>query len=238
MMRPFEHKSEGFWQELVSSRVDTTRILKEAVLRLPTPPLAFACISGVGYYPYSDSVTHDEESAGGDGHLFARLTRDWEAASLLPHGHPTRRIVIRSGVVVGGGGGIVRRLYWPFYCGAGGPVGWRGSQVMPLISLTDLVRLFLFSVQQPRVAGVLNGVTPDLVTSRQFAWSLGVAMWRPAIFPLLDPVVHLVFGAERADVLLRSLRVAPRRVQQLGFTYAHPDVLSVCKAAVAGHSIA
>ena len=233
---PFaDRKGDGFWQEVVASRVHTTQLLTRALLRLPPPataPRLLAVISGVGFYPYSETATYDESSAGGEGNFFAELTRDWEAASQLPPQHPTRRVLIRSGVVLGPGGGIVSRLFWPFFAGVGGPIGWRGEQFFPFISLEDLVRLFLFAVQEERVTGILNGVSPHVVRNRDFARAFGSAMRRPALLPFPDPLVHLLFGERRAHLLLRGMRVLPTRVQQLGFTYSFPDVADACRYAL------
>lgn len=221
---PFEHKTDLFWYNLISSRVNTTRALRQAILSMKSPPKVFACISGVGYYPYSETVTYTESSPGGEGNFFAELCRDWEAESVLPHGHPTRRVVIRSGVVVGPGGGIMSQVYLPFFFGLGGPIGMRGSQFFPFIALDDLVRMFLFAVEEDHVTGVLNGVAPQVITNKEFAQSMGKVMKRPAAIPFPDAVVRLLYGDTRADVLLEGMRVVPKRTMDLGFTYDYGNI--------------
>lgn len=77
--------------------------------------------------------------------------------------------------------------------------------------------------------GVLNGVAPQIVTSRQFAKAFGASLWRPALIPLPGMAVNLLFGPERATMLTRGQKVIPKRVLELGFTYKFPDIRSACK---------
>ena len=222
---PFEHaQGKGFWQNIGSSRVNTTRMLTQAILQMKSPPRVFACISGVGYYPYSETETYDESSPGGTGNVFAELCREWEAASTLPHDHPTRRVIIRSGVVIGPGGGIMSKVYVPFFLGLGGPMGWTGKQFFPFISLEDIVRMFMFAVEEDHVTGILNGVAPQVITNKEFAKAMGKVMRRPAFMPVPDQLLHVLYGPDRADILLRGMKVIPKRTQELGFTYSYDNI--------------
>lgn len=218
------HSDPYFWNAVTTSRVDTTKYLARAITKMESPPKVFATISGVGYYPYSDTETYDESSPGGKGNFFAELCQDWEDASSLPPGHPTRRVILRSGVVMGPGGGIMSRIYLPFFLGLGGPIGYPGSQFMPFISLEDVVRMFMFAVEEDHVTGVLNAVAPQMITSRVFAQTVGRVMRRPAVIPVPDLAIQLLFGNERADVLLKSLRVVPKRTQELGYKYQFDNI--------------
>lgn len=221
---PLSHQNPNFWEEVTDSRVATNRTLAQAITRMDSPPRVFATISGVGYYPYSDTETYDESSAGGSGNYFANLCKDWESASQLPDGHPTRRVILRSGVVMGPGGGIMSRIYPPFFLGLGGPIGIPGNQFMPFISLEDVVRMFMFAVEEDHVTGIMNAVAPQLVTSRHFATTVGQVMKRPAILPVPDIAVRMMFGNERADILLKSLRVLPKRTLELGYKFTFDNI--------------
>lgn len=94
-------------------------------------PKCFVTISGVGYYRPSVSEEYDEQSisnVGGDkrsaSDYLIKLAQDWEDSSKLSdESHSTRRVVIRSGVVLGKGGGIIEGLQLPFSLFLGGPIG-------------------------------------------------------------------------------------------------------------------
>jgi len=70
-------------------------------------------------------------------------------------------VIIRSGIVLGKNGGLIKQIYLPFYLGLGGPIG-TGKQYMPWIHIDDLVNMFLFALQVDKVKGILNGVAPQV----------------------------------------------------------------------------
>jgi len=124
---------------------------------------------------------------------------------------------------------MIAELYWPFFFGLGGPVG-SGKQYLPWIHIYDISRLFLFAMEEEKVkSGVLNGVAPNLITSRQFASAFGYGLLRPAIIPMPELMANVLFGPERATMLLQGQKVIPKRVLELGFTYKFPDIKSACK---------
>lgn len=57
---------------------------------------------------------------------------------------------------------MIKEIYLPFFFGLGGPIS-SGNQYMPLIHITDLVNLFLFSIENESVYGILNGVAPQVI---------------------------------------------------------------------------
>ncbi|UYV67418.1 SDR39U1 [Cordylochernes scorpioides] len=220
----------GFKQNVVASRVHTTQALAQLIQKSKHPrPKVFASISGVGFYPPSEDKEYTEQSEGGHGDFLAELCRDWEAAGDLKSVEDVRRVVIRSGVVLGKGGGLINQMYWPFFFGLGGPVG-PGHQYLPWIHLEDLTSLFAFAISQPQVAGVLNGVAPEVVTSRQFAKTLGKAMCRPALLPMPARVMDLLLHPERASMVTKGQKVLPSRTLELGFKFQYPELLEACRA--------
>lgn len=70
-------------------------------------------------------------------------------------------MTIRSGVVLGRSGGMIKQIYLPFFLGLGGPIG-TGNQYMPWIHITDLVNMFTFALKNSNVHGILNGVAPQV----------------------------------------------------------------------------
>jgi NAD dependent epimerase/dehydratase family enzyme len=90
------------------------------------------------------------------------LCHEWEAAALLPKECLTRQIVIRSGVVLGRTGGMIKQAFLPFFLGVGGPLG-SGKQYMPWIHIKDLVNLFVYALKKENISGILNGVAPQVI---------------------------------------------------------------------------
>nr|CAG4651042.1 EOG090X07KR [Simocephalus serrulatus] len=219
----------GFQQTVRASRINTTRSLARAIERAEIKPSVFVSTSGVGYYPPHPSKEYTEDSEGGKGDYFAELCTEWEAAAKLPAGSEVRQVIIRSaGVVLGRKGGMIAQLYFPFFFGMGGPVG-SGQQYLPWIHLHDIARLFLYAIENKPVEGVLNGVSPNLVTSKEFAKAFGRSLWRPAFIPLPEFACNIMLGPERARMLTEGQKVIPKRTLESGFQYKYPDIGSACK---------
>lgn len=239
VLDPFRGWSEGFKQNVIASRIGTTRVLAEAIAKNPKDVKCFITISGVGFYPPSETAEYTEywdgksqESPDPNTVFFSKLCQDWESASNLPEKlNNIRRVIIRSGVVIGPSGGIIKQVYLPFFFGLGGPIA-TGSQYFPWISLQDMTRLFVFAAQTDSVTGILNGVSPHIITSKQFANALGKVMWRPSLIPLPEFVVNLAFDKERAIMMTRGQKVIPKRTLELGFEYQLPDIRDACRVAI------
>ncbi len=123
---------------------------------------------------------------------------------------------------------MIAQLYFPFFFGLGGPVG-SGQQYLPWIHLHDIARLFLYAIENKPVEGVLNGVAPDLVTSKEFAKAFGSSLWRPALIPLPELACNILLGPQRAKMLTKGQKVIPKRTIESGFKYKFPDIRSACK---------
>ncbi|XP_020286225.1 epimerase family protein SDR39U1 isoform X2 [Pseudomyrmex gracilis] len=228
VLDPMQRWSPGFKQNVRNSRVKTTKALADAIKN--TKVESFVTISGVAYYKPNDTV-YTEESKCEPYDFLSKLTHDWEEAAQLPKDCDVRQVTIRSGVVLGKTGGMIKQIYLPFFLGLGGPIG-TGNQYMPWIHIDDLVNMFMFTLKNKDVQGVLNGVAPQLVTNMEFTKTFAAAMRRPAFIPLPSFVLQILFSDERAKIMLEGQKVKPKRVTELGFKYQYPDIKSACKQLV------
>nr|XP_016781427.2 epimerase family protein SDR39U1 isoform X2 [Pan troglodytes] len=183
------------------------------------------------YYQPSLTSEYDEDSPGGDFDFFSNLVTKWEAAARLP-GDSTRQVVVRSGVVLGRGGGAMGHMLLPFRLGLGGPIG-SGHQFFPWIHIGDLAGILTHALEANHVHGVLNGVAPSSATNAEFAQTLGAALGRRAFIPLPSAVVQAVFGRQRAIMLLEGQKVIPRRTLATGYQYSFPELGAALKEIVA-----
>jgi len=211
-------------QILGSSRTLPTR--KLATLVAERKPACFISSSAVGYYgPNSDAHLNEGSRHGND--FLAGLCVDWEDATLAASNAGVRTAVIRTGVVLGQGGGALSKMLPPFKLGLGGPLG-SGKQWVSWIHIDDLISLFLFILENPNASGVFNGTAPQPVTMKEFAHSLGRALHRPAVLPVPAPILRLALG-EVADILLTGQYVEPRHAMEAGFKFQFRDVDSALK---------
>lgn len=77
------------------------------------------------------------------------------------------QVRIRSGVVIGSTGGMIKSLKLPFYFGLGGQIA-DGTQPLPWIHIDDLCQLIKYAIENKSVNGPLNGVAPDVITNADF----------------------------------------------------------------------
>jgi len=214
-------------QRIRHSRVAATRLLCEALNRLPAPPQVFIGASAIGYYGDRGDAWMDESSSVGTGFL-AGLTQEWEAAADSLRGR-TRLVHARIGIVLSRRGGALAKLLTPFRLGVGGPVG-DGSQYWSWIALEDLLAVFLRALADNCWSGPINVVAPGPVTSREFARVLGRVLRRPAVMPLPRFVVEWVFGEMGREALLGSTRVRPAFLLEHGFPFQQATLESALRA--------
>lgn len=213
-------------ERLVRSRVGTTRALTEAMRKATKKPSVLLQASAVGYYGYEQpAVSELDETAPAGSDFLANLCREWEAESADLNLLGIRRIVARIGVVLSPEGGALARMILPFKLGVGGPIG-TGKQPLSWVSLDDVAGAIVFLLTHPVAEGVFNITSPNPVTSAEFACALGRALHRPAFFPIPGFVLKAAFGEMAEALLLNGQRVLPRRLQDLGYSFRHPDLAS------------
>lgn len=158
----------------------------------------------------------------------SKLSIEWEKAATISKDVGVRNVKIRTGVVLGREGGMVAALILPFWFGFGGPVG-DGKQPLPWIHITDLCNLIKFSIENPKVEGVLNGVAPQIITNGEFSKAFAKALWRPALIPLPEFVVDTLFSKERSVLLTTGAKIKPKRTLETGFKYEFGEIFPACK---------
>ena len=130
---------------------------------------------------------------------------------------------LRSGQVLDPGGGMLGELLTPFKLGVGGPLAG-GDQYISWIHRDDEVGLLLWALDNEEVSGVVNATAPNPATNRDFSKALGRALGRPAVMPVPGFVLDLKFGGEFGKVLRGGQRVVPKRAQELGYEFRHPEL--------------
>jgi uncharacterized protein len=221
----------AFKKEMTQSRVATTRLLSEALARLKRPPQVLIAASAVGFYGDRGDEILDENSAPGDG-FFPELCAAWESATRPAADAGIRAVHLRFGMVVGPNGGALARLSPLFRLGLGGRLG-NGRQWMSWVSEADAVSSALFALDHPHIAGPINIAAPEPVTNAVFTRDLGRAVHRPTLLPAPAFALRLALGEMADAALLASTRAVPKRLQEAGFAFIHPNLPMALAAALA-----
>jgi len=208
---------------ILESRTKPTRLLAETLAELGKPPSVFVSSSAVGYYGNRDDEVLTEDSAPGTDFM-SDVCVQWEQAAQGAADAGIRLVSIRTGIVLGRHGGVLKRLLLPFKLGVGGRTG-SGKQWMSWISLDDEVRAILHAIGTDSLHGPANLTAPNPVTNGELSATLGRVLHRPALLPTPTFGVKALYGSELVQhLLLEGQRVLPSRLEESGFTFVHPTL--------------
>ncbi|MGY6554683.1 MAG: TIGR01777 family oxidoreductase [Wenzhouxiangella sp.] len=213
--------AEGRWtaakkKTLLDSRINITRELVAFCAQQATPPRVLVSASAVGYYgdqgsrEVTEKTTPHEEFAH-------QLCKRWEAEARRAEETGVRVAILRIGLVLDAGGGMLSKTAPLFKLGLGGKLG-DGQQYMPWIHRDDLIGMILFLIQRDELSGPFNASAPKPVTNADFTRELGRALKRPAVLPAPALALKLVFG-EMSRLLLTGAKMLPERLEQAGYEF-------------------
>jgi len=206
-------------KQIYDSRILSTRALVHAVSTMEAPPALFVNASGVGIY--EDKGIFTESNALLSGGFIGKLCQDWEREASAVEDH-CRLVIFRLGVVLDRQGGALSRLLPFFRAGLGGRIG-NGRQYFPWVHLSDVIRAFLFVMEDKRCHGVYNLSAPQVINNIQFTRALAGVLKRPALIPVPAFVLSLLFG-KGSQVLTSGQGVLPQRLTEQGFSFHFPDI--------------
>lgn len=216
-------------ERIFKSRVDTTRTLAAALVRLSLKPQVLVNASAVGIYGDRGDERLDEGAASGQGFL-AEICRVWEAETEIAAQAGIRTVRLRLGTILAEEGGALAKMLPVFRLGLGGPFG-SGRQWMSWVSRDDVVGAILHALKTPSLAGPANIVAPEPVTNRDFAATLGRVVGRPAFFTAPGWALRLAVGRQMADeALLASARAMPAALLESGYRFRHPQLEGALRA--------
>jgi uncharacterized protein len=203
--------------DILSSRLDATRTLVEAMQRAENPPGAFLSGSASGYYGDRPVDVLEDDAEAGSGFLADVCVR-WEAAA-ADAPESTRTVFLRTGIVLGPGGGATAPLVPLTKAGLGGKLG-TGGQYWPWIALEDEVGAIVH-LATADVSGGVNLAGPEPAVSdritRRVAWDLH----RPYLFSVPQFALRLALQDAADEMLLSNQRMAPTKLLESGYEFRY-----------------
>ena len=212
-----------------ASRKAGTRHLVDGLRAAEPRPGVLVSASAVGYYgPRGDEVVDESTPPGED--FLARVCVAWEREAERAEELGVRVVRVRTGVVLDRRGGALARMLPPFRLGVGGPVAG-GGQWLPWIHADDLVALYVAALDGAGWSGPVNACAPEPATNRDFSRALGRAMRRPAVLPVPEAALRLLYG-DMAEIVTEGQRAVPARALELGFAFRHRDLEAALRDAL------
>lgn len=223
-----EPLADGLWTEkkktrVIDSRRDLTHALIGLMARLGHAPEVFIAASAVGWYGVSGDEPLTEADSACDASFSHQSCATVEEAARGAEILGVRVVRLRIGLVLDPAGGLLARMLLPFEFGLGAPFG-HGRQMMSWITRDDLVRLIVYAVRNPMLAGAVNATAPQAATNNAFTKALARALGRPALFRIPAAPLRLALGAFAEELLLGGQNVKPAKALAAGFVFADADL--------------
>lgn len=216
-----EHKKNVF-----DSRIKSTRALVEGINVAVEKPAIFIHSSAIGFYG-TGNFEADESTIKGNGFL-PDVVDAWEKEAAKVEKNNLRRVSIRLGIVLDKDDGALKRMILPFKLFIGGPLG-NGNQWFPWISIDDVVSIFKFSIDNEKISGAVNAVSPGVVNMNEFAESLGKILNRPSLLRVPEFVLRIILG-EAAGSLIYGVKASPKILIENGFEFKYNSIESALKS--------
>jgi uncharacterized protein (TIGR01777 family) len=208
----------AYRREIRSSRIDATTTLVEAMRAATTPPRVFLSGSASGVYGDRPVDVLGDDAAAGTGFL-ADVCRAWEAAAeRAPEG--VRVVLLRTGIVVGKGGGALAPLVPLTKAGVGSRLG-TGGQYWPWIALEDEVGAIVHLATADDVAGPVNLAGPEPAVADRITRRVAQVLHRPYLFRVPGFALRAVLKDAADEMLLSNQRMEPTKLLESGYTFRY-----------------
>lgn len=241
--------------EILRSRVETTRALGEAVATAATPPALWVNSSTATIYRHAEDRPMTESTGELGTGFSVGIARAWEEAFFEGELPATRRVALRTAIVLGSGSALVpllnlarlgfggAQIDGPWFrskrriaAGTLHEYGARGGrQRFSWVHLDDVLGIIRFLIAHPDIDGVVNVAAPNPVDSvtvmRSIRRAVGVPFGIPLHRWLLEPGAWAI--RTETELVLKSRWVIPERLLDAGYVFAYPDVADAVRAVVA-----
>ena len=228
------YHAENRWK-IYASRIGTTRLLNHVIAMLNAPPRVWLNASTATIYRHALDRPMDEATGELGGHeLISKrrhapetwdfsigVAKDWEAAFFETQTPRTRKVAMRSAIILSPAPGSTFATFLNLVrIGLGGTQG-NGRQFVSWIHETDFARAVEFLIDREDLAGPVNIAAPHPLPNREFMEALRDAWAMPNGLPMPWPLLEIGTFLLRteSELVLKSRRVVPTRLLEAGFEF-------------------
>lgn len=210
--------------EIINSRVDSTRVIGEAINSSVYPAKLWINSSSAAIYGDSGDEIMDESSPVADG-FSPEVCKIWEKTFNEIGTPQTRKVYLRIGLVFGKGGGVLEPFVNVTKLGMGGTFG-SGKQYISWIHELDFCRCIDWIIENDNAEGMIICTGPEPVTNKELMKTLREVLHVP--FGLPNPAFMLKIGTKiigtEAELILMGRRVVPKYLIDNGFHFLYPNL--------------
>lgn len=242
-------------EEILHSRVRTTTAMGAAIAAAARPPALWLNASTATIYRHAETAPQTEATGEIDPQTFSeQVAVAWEQALDAAPTPATRRIALRTTIVLGRGGAlpVLLRLArvglggphydgwwpaWPWRKAAGTYLPPRtkgGRQKFSWIHIDDFVDVVRFLRAHPEIDGPVNLATPeasdDRGLMRAVRRAVGARFGLPTYRWMLE-LGGLVLRTE-AELVIKGRWVVPDKLVAAGYEYRYPELEGAVRASL------
>lgn len=207
-------------QLILSSRIDSTKVIGEAIAKCSDPPLLWINASSAALYPDSETEPMGEKSDENGTGFMADVTRAWEQTVKDIPLPSTRKIFLRTTLVFDKKDGVLPVMMGLAKKGIGGTLG-TGTQQVSWIHVRDFCGIIKWMIENKNAQGAYNMVAPESVTNKKLMYLLRkkvqAFMGLPSPKWLLE--IAAVFMRSEPELILNSRYIVPQRLLEEGFVF-------------------
>ncbi|WP_106915294.1 TIGR01777 family oxidoreductase [Chryseobacterium aurantiacum] len=210
-------------KEIYTSRIDSTKVLQEAVNLCTTKPKIWLNASSATIYVHSEKHLNTENSGIIGDDFSMNICKSWEQEFFKTKNEETRKVALRTSIVLGNNGGAFPKLRMITKLGLGGKQG-RGNQMVSWIHIDDFCGAVEWIIQNENITGTVNITAPNPISNEEMMrklrkqtnipWGMNAPVWQLELAS--------IFMKTETELLLKSRNVYPENLLKSGFRFLYP----------------
>jgi len=221
-------------KQMMDSRVDSTRVIGQAIEKAARPPKLWLQMSTATIYAHRYDAANDEMTGiiGGNEKdvpsywgYSVEIAKNWEKTLQDANTPNTRKVALRASMVMSpdreGIFDVMSRLV---RLGLSGSAAG-GKQYVSWIHDRDFVRAIEFLIEREDISGPVNIASPGPLPYNDFMRAMRQAWGMPIGLPAMKWMLEIGAWVMRTDteLVLKSRRVIPGLLLEKGFKFEYSD---------------
>ncbi|MGX1929878.1 TIGR01777 family oxidoreductase [Flagellimonas sp. 2504JD4-2] len=206
--------------EILASRVNSTKALGAAIQKAKNPPKLWINSSTATIYRHSVDKQMDERTGEIGTGFSVDVAKAWEKALFSFDTTKTRKVALRTSIVLGKSNGALAPLSNLVKLGFGGKQG-NGNQFVSWIHEKDFAKSIMFIIKNKDISGPVNIVAPKPTTNRTLMENIrdtiGISFGIPLSRTLLEIGARII--KTETELILKSRNVIPQILLDSGFQH-------------------
>jgi len=215
---------------IINSRVDSTRVVGEAIARSKNPPRAWLNASSATLYKHDPAKPADESGPTGataeaKDEFSIEVIRQWERAMDEAQTPRTRKLALRTTMVFGLESGVFPVLRRLARLGLGGKMG-SGRQFVSWMHEEDFCRAVEWVIEHDDLTGPVNFAAPNPLTNAEMMRLVRKECGAPFGLPATEWMLEIgaFFLRTETELIIKSRRVVPGKLLASGFQFHFPQL--------------